>query len=69
MHSDSADRSAMAFANFNFRGFNFRTIFIFREIRKNYTPAKKMALQYLISRHLEMFEENILYIVYSSFNG
>ena len=35
MHADSADRSAMAFANFNFRGFNFRAIFIFREIREN----------------------------------
>ena len=35
MHADSADRSAMAFANFHFRGFNFRAIFIFREIREN----------------------------------
>ena len=35
MHADSADRSAMAFANFNFRGFNCRAIFIFREIREN----------------------------------
>ena len=35
MHADSADRPAMAFANFNFRGFNFRDIFIFREIREH----------------------------------
>ena len=35
MHADSANRSAMAFANFNFRGFNFRAIFIFRETREN----------------------------------
>ena len=35
MHADSADRSAMAFAKFNFRGFNFRATFIFREIREN----------------------------------
>ena len=35
MYADSADRFAMAFANFNFRGFNFRAIFIFREIREN----------------------------------
>ena len=36
MHADSADQSAMAFANFNFRA-----IFSFRKIRENYTPAKK----------------------------
>ena len=36
MHADSADQSAMAFANFNFRA-----ILIFHKIRKKQTPAKK----------------------------
>ena len=35
LHADIANRSAMAFANFNFCGFNFRAILIFREMRKN----------------------------------
>ena len=41
MHADRADRSAMDFGNLNFCGLNFRAIFIFCEIRENYTPAKK----------------------------
>ena len=39
MHADNTDRFAMNFPNF--RGFNFRAIFIFRKIRENQTPAKK----------------------------
>ena len=35
MHADGADRSAMAFAIYFSRGFNFRANFIFREIREN----------------------------------
>ena len=35
MQADIADRSAMCFANFYFRGCNFRAIFISREIREN----------------------------------
>ena len=35
MHADSADRSAISFANLNFRAFKFRAISIVREIREN----------------------------------
>ena len=35
MHADSADWSAMAFANFDFRGFNCSAIFIFCGIRSD----------------------------------
>ena len=44
MYADSAERSAMAFVNFNFRGLNFCTIFIFCEIRENKSPTKKKRL-------------------------
>ena len=46
MHADSTDRSAIAFANFNFRGFNFRAFFTFREIREKLYPREKKALPY-----------------------
>ena len=45
MHAASADQSAMAFANFNFRGFNFRAIFIFPRNTRKLDPREKRALQ------------------------
>ena len=44
MHADGADRSAMAFDNFNFRGFNFRAIFIFPRNTRKLGPREKRAL-------------------------
>ena len=43
MHADSADRSAMAFANFTFRGLNFRAI-----LRK-LDPREKKGLYSILS--------------------
>ena len=41
MHADSADRSAMAFAYFNFRGLNFRSIFHFPRNTRKLDPREK----------------------------
>ena len=41
MHADNADRSAMAFANFNFRRFNFRAISFSAKYAKIRPPRKK----------------------------
>ena len=50
MHADG-------FANFNFRGLNFRTIFIFREIHENQTPAKKKGFTVAITIYNEHYRE------------
>ena len=47
MYADSADRSAMAFANFNFRVFNLALFSFSAKYAKIKPPRKKRALQYM----------------------
>ena len=48
----------MTFANFNFRGFNFRAIFIFREYAKIRPPRKKGLYSMWMNEYVTLGPEN-----------